>query len=656
MKSRPSKKTVAGFTGLDLRRLPEMSDPKSLRVATNLDLTLGGELTARDALVKFATFHPQSKGLYAIGGTLRAVIPGGQGYPLDFVGPVRVHYDHLGGEVSDYTSITAGVTQGSDQIECIGSLWPTWSVGGTLTIRGGDYTITALSADRVYVTIGSPWADAALYSYPFSLQKGADVFQSSTASLDNGSNSVVLSGPGLPSDLRDSTISFPTTGFSSGITFRSEDVFLLLENGDNLLLESGDKIIASVAGIEVADVYDGSAMVDVPFTITNVPSVYAANTLVGVSSVESIGASADFGAYPYIVVERWVDPADHSKGTRYEHHWVRADAVSTTSPQATLVALPFVPGPSVVKMASKLWAIDDVSGVVRFCSTASGPADWEAEDDAGYIPVLTHASGDRRLRALGIYDEKLAVIFEDSVQLWIVDSNPSNIGIARNMVGPGTEAVRSIANVVGDLFYFTAGGFRSLSTQALTGQVQEQDDIGAKVFEATKTETAADGVALWSQKRGQYLCAFGTKVYAYRYSPKSGIVGWTTWDLGVEVDYLVENDGKLYIRSGNDGYVFDPNAVKTFAFDATFNEFTGDTVGNQKRYDFLELYQRGECDVQMTFDISRATDPLFEAVGTSVGAGRMLISGVSNSCALRFTGTGPWTLSAYAVQYTPCAW
>jgi hypothetical protein len=50
------------------------------------------------------------------------------------------------------------------------------------------------------------------------------------------------------------------------------------------------------------------------------------------------------------------------------------------------------------------------------------------------------------------------------VEIWRVFADPtrSDFGIDKVMDGPGTQAPRSIVNVLGDLFYFSRGGFRSL--------------------------------------------------------------------------------------------------------------------------------------------------------------------------------------------------
>lgn len=623
-------KAISGFAGLDLRRLRESSDPRSARRAVNVDLTLGREFKARDGVEKVMDLHPQSRGLYALGGTLRAVIPAGQGLPLQAVGPVTVKYDQVGFGDGLFTSIMLAMRQGNTAT-LEGGSWPDFMVGRTLTVAGETFTV--LAVDGAEVTLNAPFAGAADL-YPFVLS-GVPAFGPRTVSIVNSTDVVTLSGGTWPDGLEGSSLSITRNSFTATIIAKLSATQLRLST----TLETG-------------------AVTDVEFQVSGLADPYPLDQIVRLAAVESLGANASFGVYPYLVLERWVDPNDHDLGTTYEHHWIKREPPSGTVALATQVRLPFTPGSSLVKMSGKLWAADDVNGVVRFSSTANGPGDWITAEDAGYIPVITHASGDRRIRALGIYDEKLAVIFSDAVQLWATDPQPSNITLVRVINGPGTEHPKSVVNVLGDLFYFTAGGFRSMHTQTVTGQIQEQDDIGGPIDALSSQETGEAGVAIWSQARGQYLCAFDTRVYAFRYSPKSKVQGWTTWELEQPMEYVVELDKKTYFRSGNTLYVLNPEKANQTTFEVVLNDFTAGRPAERKRVDFLEVVQRGTSTLRTYLEPD--TDEYYldgpTLVGTTVKMNRTFVGAMARTFGFRFTGTGPWTLSALQVSYQQLPW
>jgi hypothetical protein len=625
-----SSASIFGFQGLDLRRLQEVSDPRTARRAINVDLTLGREFVARDGLRPLMPLHPQSKGLYAIGGTLRAVIPGGQSLPAETDGPVRVKYDQLGFGDGNYTSIMVSVRAGV-VATLEGAVWPDAMPGRLLTI--GAYTYTVVSVSGLDVTVSSPLLNAPGV-YDFFLG-GTPTVSSRTISVANGSDVVTLTGGTWPDGLDNSTFTILSAGFSARVVAKLSATQLRLDT----TLATG-------------------TLTAVDFTVSGLAAAYPLDTLVRVAATESIGASASFGSYPYLSIERWVDAENHELGTTFEHHWITRESSSGTDVLATQVRLPFAPGASLIQMAGKLWAADDVNGVVRFSSTANGPRDWTTMEDAGYIPVISHTSGDRKIQGLGTYDDKLAVIFSDAVQLWAADPQPTNITLVRVIDGPGTTSPQSVVNVLGDLFYYTRGGIRSMHTQTVTGQIQEQDDIGGPIDSLVKAETDPVTAAWWSQVRGQYLCAFGSRVYAFRYSPKSKVQGWTTWELGTPVDAVAELGGKTYIRSNDHLYVLEAGYDDGSTYEVTLNDFTAKNPANRKRVDFLEVVQRGTTTLR-TYLEPDSDDYYLDGptlVGTTIKLNRCFVGAMARTFGFRFTGKGPWTLSSLQVTFLPLPW
>ncbi len=538
------------FTGIDLRFNKETSPVRTLRQATNVDLTPGGGLKRRGGLRPVITLDSQSKGLYALNGTLRAVIPSGQSIPASATGEVQVIYDAIGTSQSgSYSTGTVALTGGDATVTLSGGTWPMWvDADSTLTITSVAYAVATRNSDTV-ITLTTPWGGAT----------------------------------------------------ASGLSY-------------------------TLTGME--------------------PVAYPTSTIARVSAVEGIGSTAAFGQYPYLCIEK-------ADGT-FEHHWVTRVPVSVTDAVRTKVTLPFLPGETLVKHYDRLWATDNVNGVVRFSSIANGPSDWSLPTDAGYLPATSYVSGgSRQITALGLYDNKLAVFFSNAVQLWAVAADPDLISFDRLIDGAGCQAPQSVRNVLGDLFYFSQGGFRSLKTVALTGQIKEDDAVGGPIFALTSGLDGTGAMAVWSPARSQYICALGSTAYVYRYSPSQKIVGWTTYDLGTTIDAAVEFNGAVYLRAGDQVYRIDSAYDDGCAFTVQPAWVAGAKL---LRHDFLEVVQIGACQVSYRTDPRNET---IERVGpliseTTTPQPLIAVNVCSQALSLVFRGTDPtWQLDRFSLYATP---
>ncbi len=470
-----SESWVAGFKGLDLRRAVAASDPHTARLASNLELTLGGEYRTRPAWKLHATVSQYSVGLYSAGSLLRCAVPGGQS--LQDSRPAEVVYDPVG---------------------------------------------------------------------------------------------------------------------------------------------------------------DGAA--------------YANGSLVKLHAMETIG-SAELGAsQPYVVLERDTGAL--------EHHWLTEQPAAASSAVNTRVSLPFDPGKLLRKAANKLYADDPANGVLRFSSTANGPRDWRAERDAGFLAVRNFAAGDGIVRGLGTFHSYLAVLFEDTIQLWVPDADPARLLLKTVMHGPGTLAPKAVADAMGDMLYVSHGGFHSLSLVQLTGEPKE-GDIGKEIVELTKDVDFTNALALWSASRAQYLCAVGTTVYVYINSPTARLTGWTTWTFPAAVDAMCEHQGDVYVRSGTGVYKLDNTLARDdgqssdIAWDLRPPFLDLGAPGHPKRWHLLDMVQDGTCQVKFYIvpgnDAKVVTGPRW--TGPTYGRGPLPMNQYGDAISIGFSGTGLWKLSNYAVRF-----
>jgi hypothetical protein len=375
-------------------------------------------------------------------------------------------------------------------------------------------------------------------------------------------------------------------------------------------------------------------------------------TLAKLHAWELAPASTGAKAYPYVCIE--------TTAGRNEHHWLTETPALAATAVNTLVSLPFDPGKALVKSQSKLFADDPSAGVLRFSATNGTPRDWTAARDAGFLAVQRYSGSGDEILGLSYFKEFVAVIFKSSMQLWRMNPDPAAIQFGTALEGPGTETPRLVSNVLGDMVYFSEGGFRSLSRSLVTGDNQAED-IGAKIAALTKEETLdVEPIGLWVESRSQYIAVFGTTAYVLTYSPSTETVGWTTWELPVAIEYLVELDGSLYARAEDTVYIFDEEAAADTAGVVTYDVITAfQTMGafrRKKAWRTVDLIQTGTSS--MNFHL----DPNNETTGSLTGGinstddtpehGKIAINRTSNALGFRFTGTGIWELDSVSIDGT----
>lgn len=465
------RKVFDGWDGLDNRAFLDNNDPKTLRVATNVDLLSDGSIVGRDGLRLVATIDSQSVGLYSVGGWLRAVITAGQSKPASAQGTVPIIYDAVG---------------------------------------------------------------------------------------------------------------------------------------------------------------DGTT--------------YGPTTISRVSSVSSWDADSATGIYPVIMLQR-------NTGV-YELHWIKDTPVPavngappppyvpSTDPVSTKVSLPFKPGETLLKIQEKMCVVDNTNGAVWFCSTVNGITDFTTPADAGFLPVIRHATGDRTIQGLSFYDDLMAVCFSDSIQLWQMHPDPAQMQLTRVLNGPGIQYPGSLANVRGDLYYFSRGTFSALRRSSFNGQLMH-GDIGAKVAQDTAAFTTRP-IGLWSQARSAYYCFFGNEVWRYLTSTEAKKTGWTRYTLptGIVVTDAVEHLGQLYVRSGNSVYRFEANYAdgSTYTVETHFLDF--DAPSEVKFVTTMDFSGTGTPSVYCLPDMRDPTisEKLCTLDGTTSSMFDVAILEHSEAPSFRFTG------------------
>jgi hypothetical protein len=356
-----------------------------------------------------------------------------------------------------------------------------------------------------------------------------------------------------------------------------------------------------------------------------------------------------FNGYLYVVTQ-------YSNGS-YRHHYLDG----TSPPRVTDVNCPQTS--SIAKAASKIFAV--AGDVVRFCAT-NDPRDWTTTSDAGYLPTGLQIGGTPNALAVGTYRSRLAVFSLDATQTWDVDPDPAVMKISQVIDNLGTRYPLSVVNVGNDVYFLADAGFRSITTQEFTDNLQDVD-IGSPIDSFVTDYALTNGLAtvpsavrgIYFQGGGQYIVAHYTRMFVFTYSRTAKVAAWSYYDFGRSIDALAELDGTLYIRSGDDVFSLDgdthDDAGETFETEVLLPYMNLKTPGALKQMWGIDLVMDGGADVSVLYD---PRDPLEETVvleasdDTTPGE-TLSVQACGPSFAVRFRtdAAAAWRLDALTLHY-----
>lgn len=207
---------------------------------------------------------------------------------------------------------------------------------------------------------------------------------------------------------------------------------------------------------------------------------------------------------------------------------------------------------SAAKLSDRIFAVGDE--IVAYHALGN-PRDWTTASDAGHLPVGRRATGSTDPRTISIFDDKLAVVFDDSIQLWVIDADPELMAFSKNIPNVGSAYLHGNISVGQDLFVITPFGFRSIGLIATTENYQESD-VGNPIDGLVREElsTTDDPIAVWYNGAGQAWWIFSTHTWVYTFSKTGKISAWSRYEFPVEIDAAVVQSGVLYVRSGDEVY------------------------------------------------------------------------------------------------------
>jgi len=325
----------------------------------------------------------------------------------------------------------------------------------------------------------------------------------------------------------------------------------------------------------------------------------------------------------------------------------------------------FVPGSFVKTIGSRVHC---VSGSNSHFSGIGQPTKWTTDaTGAGFIDMSTQTSGAENLVALAEYQKYVAVFSERVIQIWSYDSDPTNNAKIQVLNNTGTASPRSVTQFGdSDLFYCDESGLRSLrardsSNAAATTDIGVPVDtaIVAKLNTLTEAERAKV-IGLIEPRDGRFWLIMKDVIFVFSYFSGSKISAWTTYEPGFVVDDAIVFGRRVYLRSGDDIYVFGGSG-SSLTYDSTEAKadlpyLDGNDPAREKTFEGVDVAVRGQWEVKAAFvptnDTVADTGPL--VYQTTYGDQRVPLVGKSTHVSLRFTskGAGPATLGAVVIHYS----
>jgi hypothetical protein len=306
-----------------------------------------------------------------------------------------------------------------------------------------------------------------------------------------------------------------------------------------------------------------------------------------------------------------------------------------------------------------------INGKYLYFSAVNDPMNWDTGTGHGYINLSLQDADSERLTALEVYYDKLAILSSEAVQLWAVDPDPLQNAYVQLLRGIGTSAPRSTLQYGnGDVLFLDQSGARSMKARDASNSASVSD-IGSPIDNLLSALHVAQGDAYYSKAIalleplvGRFWMVFPDGIYVLSYFPGPHITAWSFYDLGFTISHAVTCGGRVFLRSGNDLYIYGGIDNKTYdncGVEVRLPYLNGKKPGHNKLFEAIDVTIQGLWEVRASYDFNNADAE--EVVGTfsqsSWNGGRAELTGYASHLSLRFynNDTNYASLSNIAIHY-----
>ncbi len=333
------------------------------------------------------------------------------------------------------------------------------------------------------------------------------------------------------------------------------------------------------------------------------------------------------------------------------------------------------PGEQVIISSKKklyTWTVEPATGVGNWVESAPSAADlaWISDSSqrtgGGYINTALQESGGTGLQGIEIYYDKLAVMSGETTQLWSMDPDPNQNALAQVLRNNGTRAPKSVQQYgSGDVLYLGSSGIRSLKARDASNSASVTD-IGSPV-DALVTALSrqygrtylANCISINEPVIGRFWAVFPDQIFVLSYFPGPQVTAWSTFTVPFAIDYVVTAGDHIFLRSGDDLYLFGGKTGAEFdscPVEVRFPYLDAGKPAHNKIFNGIDATVEGDWQgaVSYNFDMPDAEEPIGTLIASTWNKGRFALQGYGTHISMRFynEAPGPARIANAAIHYT----
>lgn len=201
-----------------------------------------------------------------------------------------------------------------------------------------------------------------------------------------------------------------------------------------------------------------------------------------------------------------------------------------------------------------------------FYSKIDDPTVWQegSNESSGVINMLNEYVGAEEVKALGVYENNLAVFGKNAGFIWFVDPDAASNRLLQVLPNLGAVAPGGVATYGDrDVFFLAESGLRSLRVRDSSGNAAV-NDVGVQVDTSIVAEIEeaafnADVVCSTVEPRtGRFWLGINDAIYVYSRFPGSEISGWSKYEIGnmTPMKFAVYDSQVFVLGTNTSGSVF----------------------------------------------------------------------------------------------------
>jgi hypothetical protein len=660
--------------GLDVRRLPETTEPGALLKLHNAHITRGGEVATRTAWVAIRDLAPETVGLYCQDGPIFHIFGTIDQAALSVPPGVNVVYHKLippdGTTLTRILSVDAFMQQ----------LYVVAEFSGGQIVHYWDDVIVREPMAAPDPDDPTPPDPPDPDTPPPSVDVGRKAFVTITISPERPA--AAFSGWSF---IGVSQCILLFEGHSQAIYHRPAGGDMTLTNGTYLVPHTASAPqFVPFAHIEwLVDTLPQqfalaiAAEINLLTATTGVEATVSGRTLTiqaAVAGTEMNGRKLVFSGTAPALFEGFTSGVLTFDGGRYPSTSLLR---RRKSPRTESLNENWRPGTFAMAAAERMWATDE--NYLRF-SVFGQPDNWKITNNTpdqpdplrgGFIDLSRWGTGIVELTALAEYDSYIAAFGRNTIDIWKVDPDESINQRVQALRHTGTRAPRSVLPWgEGDVMYLDNDGIRSLRARD-SSRAAFASDLGNAIDALVQERIRVLGVAAQfsigtiDPNSGRLLMQVGDMGFVLSYFPGSKVAAWSTYDFGQTTEPTVtvprdmgfcdeglfwRSDSKLYQLGGETRDVFDATVAE-----AWIPYFAAGTPATSKYFTALDLAIKGTWEAQIGLDPTNlaAAEVVARVTKTTYQLESIPINGESTHVSLRLKtmGAGEAMIGNASIHY-----